>query len=113
MLPPMHKSGYVIIDSNPIIIPTTLFDSGAQSDNYISKSYVDSNIDNFKHLILEHNSSVRLGDSQTIVNITHIITLPVSFLDNNSTTHHATLNLSIMPMTHIEMIIGITSILFD
>ncbi len=109
----MHKSGYILIDTNPIIIPTTLFDSGAQADNYISKSYVDSNIDNFKHLILEHNSSVRLGDSQTIVNITHIITLPVSFLDNNSITHHATLNLSIMPMTHIEMIIGITSILFD
>ena len=109
----MHKTGYVIIDNIPIICHEALFDSGAQSDNYISQSYVDSNSDYFTPYILEHNTSVRLGDSQTIVNITHIITLPISFLDNNAITHNATLNFSIMPMKHIQMIIGITSILFD
>jgi hypothetical protein len=84
----MHKTGYVIIDNIPIICHEVLFDSGAQSDNYISQCYVDSN-------------------SHTVVNITHIITLPISFLDNNVITHNATLNFSIMPMKHIQMIISI------
>ncbi len=109
----MHKTGYVIIDNIPIICHEALFDSGAQSDNYISQCYVDSNSHYFTPFILEHNTSVRLGDSHTVVNITHIITLPISFLDNNTITHKATLNFSIMPMKHIQMIIGINSILFD
>lgn len=115
--PPMHKTGYVIIEEESITetyaIDRALFDSGAQSDNYISQAYVDSHIAVFSDFILKHGSTVRLGDSHTIVNITEIITLPVSFLDNNSITHTATLNFSIMPMQHIDMIIGITSILFN
>ena len=109
----MHKTGYVIIDNIPIICHEALFDSGAQSDNYISQCYVLSNTHYFTPFILEHNISVRLGDSHTVVNIYHIITLPISFLDNNAIIHNATLNISIMPMKHIQMIIGINSILFD
>ncbi len=73
----------------------------------------DSNSHYFTPFILEHNTSVRLGDSHTVVNIYHIITLPISFLDNNAITHNATLNFSIMPMKHIQMIIDISRILFD
>jgi hypothetical protein len=67
----------------------------------------------FEPFILKHNCSVKLGDSTTVVHITHIITLRVSFLDNNSVTHDALLNFNIMPMSHLDMIIGINTILFS
>jgi hypothetical protein len=115
--PPMHKTGYVVMnDDTPrmetYIINSCLYDLGAQSDNYISQSYVDSNSDIFSEYIIDHKSTVRLGDSLTTVEITQIITLYVSFLDNSAVTHYGTLNVSIMHMKNIEMIIGISSILY-
>jgi hypothetical protein len=114
----MHKSGYVIMnDDTPAvqtyIIHNCLFDSGAQSDNYISQDYVNSYIDIFKEYIIDHKSTVRLGDSLTTVDITQITTLYASFLDNAAVTHYATLNFSVMHMKNIEMIIGISSILYS
>jgi hypothetical protein len=114
----MHKTGYVVMyDNTPTvqtyIINNCLFDSGAQSDNYISQDFVNAYMDVFKNCIIDHKSTVRLGDSLTTVNITQIITLYVSFLDNNAVTHYATLNFSIMHMKNIDMIIGITSILYS
>ncbi len=114
----MHKTGYVIMNDNSPLIQTyiindCLFDSGAQSDNYISQTYVDSYIDVFRDYIIDHKSTVRLGDSLTTVDITQIITLYVSFLDNATITHYATLNFSIMHMKNIDMIIGISSILYS
>ena len=104
-------------DNSPLIqtyiINDCLFDSGAQSDNYISQTYVDSYIDVFRDYIIDHKSTVRLGDSLTTVDITQIITLYVSFLDNAAITHYATLNFSIMHMKNIDMIIGISSILYS
>jgi hypothetical protein len=116
--PPMHKTGYVIMNNNSPLIQTyninnCLFDSGAQSDNYISQDYVNSFIDIFRDLILDHKSNVRLGDSLTIIDIAQIIALNVSFLDNAAVTHNAILNFSIMHMKNIDMIIGISSILYS
>jgi hypothetical protein len=116
--PPMHKSGYVIMNYDSPAVQTyithnCLFDSGAQSDNYISQDYVNSYIDIFKEYIIDHKSTVRLGDSLITVDITQIITLNVSFFDNAAVTHYATLNFSIMHMKTIEMIIGISSILYS
>ena len=109
---PMYKTGYVIENFETYIIDAALFDTGASSDNYISEEYVNKYITIFQPHILQHDSTVRLGDSKTTVNITHIITLNISFLDNNSITHEAMLNFSIMPMK-LDMIIGINSILFS
>jgi hypothetical protein len=78
--PPMHKTGYVIMNDNTPLIQTytinnCLFDSGAQSDNYISQNFVNSFIDIFRDHIMDHKSTVRLGDSLTTIDITQIITM--------------------------------------
>ena len=109
----MYKIGYVVINNETYGFDKCLFDSGAQSDNYIATNYVNSHIDIFKDFILEHASTVKLGDSKTTVNITHIITLNIAILDSNHTTHNALLNFSIMDIEHLDMIIGINSILFS
>ena len=109
-LPFMVKTGNFIADNETYLIDASLFDSGAQSDNFISASYVEKYINIFKPFILKYDSAVKLGDSKTIVNITHIITLNVSFMDSNCRTYDALLNFLIMPMSHLDMIIGINSI---
>jgi hypothetical protein len=112
-IPLMHKIGYVIVKEDTYHINRCLFDSGALSDNYISQTFVDANADIFKDYILESKSTVKLGDSKTTVNITHIVTLEVSFQDTNNATHQDIINFSIMPMSHLDMIIGIHSIIFS
>ena len=109
----MHKTGYVVVDEEHYQINKSLFDTGALSANYISQSYVEKYIAVFSPLILAHDSQVHLGDSTTTVNISHIITLDVNFRDTSDITHRGLLNFSIMPMTHLDMIIGIHSILFS
>ena len=104
-IPLMHKIGYVIVKEDTYHINRCLFDSGALSDNYISQTFVDANADIFKDYILESKSTVKLGDSKTTVNITHIVTLEVSFQDTNNATHQDIINFSIMPMSHLDMII--------
>jgi hypothetical protein len=94
--PPMHKTGYVIMNDNTPLIQTYIIDN--------------SFIDVFRDLIMDHKSTVRLGDSLTTIDITQIITLKVSFLDNAAVTHYVILNFSIMHMKNIDMIIGISSI---
>lgn len=79
----MHKEGYAICDNETYLIDTCLFDTGAQSDNYIAQSFVDKYSVVFQDSIFDHKSSVRLGDSVTTVNITQLVTLTVSFIDNN------------------------------
>ncbi len=46
-IPPMHKTGNVIIHENTYIINECLFDTGAESDNFIAKTYVNKNCDIF------------------------------------------------------------------
>ena len=43
----MHKTGNVIIHENTYIINECLFDTGAESDNFIAKTYVNKNCDIF------------------------------------------------------------------
>ena len=111
-LPPMHRSGNVIVNEQSYIIDECLFDSGAESDNFISQTFIDKNHVIFADSISNHNSVIRLSDSKTTVNITQIVTLNVAFIDTNFVTHNALLNFNIMPITHIDMIIGINSILY-
>jgi hypothetical protein len=87
-----------------------LLDSGAESDNFNYQKIIDMNCDIFAEFISPHRSTMRLGDSKTTVNISQIITLTVSFVDTNFITHEALLNFLIMPITHMDMIIGINPI---
>jgi hypothetical protein len=109
----MHKTGNVIIHENTYIINECLFDTGAESDNFIAKTYVNKNCDIFAEYITPHDCNIRLGDSTTTVHISEIITLTVTFVDANFISHEATLIFLIMPITHIDMIIGINSILYS
>jgi hypothetical protein len=108
----MHKSGNVIVDNQSYIIDECLYDTGAESDNFVAQSFVDKNCDVLAEFISPHKSTIRLGDSKTTVNITQVITLTVVFIDTNFVSHTALLNFLIMPITHIDMIIGINSILY-
>jgi hypothetical protein len=85
-MPPMHKTGNVIVSDNAYIIDQCLFDSGAESDNFILQKFIDMNCDIF---ISPHKSSIRLGDSKTTVNVSQIATLTVTFCDTNFVTHYA------------------------
>ena len=111
-MPPMHRSGNIIIHNNAYAINECLFDTGAESDNFIAKTFVDKNCDICAEYIQPYDCNIKLGDSKTNVHISEMVTLAVTFVDANFISHDATLNFLIMPITHIDMIIGINSILY-
>ena len=53
-----------------------------------------------------------LGDNNTEVKLTQILTVTVSFVDSALKTHEAIINCSLMSMPGTTMIIGLPTILF-
>ena len=88
----MHKTGNFIINNNSYMFGECLFDTGAESNNFIGQKVVDNNIDIMRDFISENKCSIRLGDSTTCVNISEMVTLSVTFTDSNFVSHEAVLN---------------------
>jgi hypothetical protein len=120
----MHRRGNIEIPdpynvgvTNDILqIPlySVLFDSGALTGNYISETLYNTNKDPLLHFTVPFNHSVTLGDSSTVVNFAHIVTVTVSFIDSHKQTHTAVINCSILHMnSDMHMIIGLQTIIFS
>ena len=108
----MHKSGLIHLHNDNIHLQTVLFDSGAIQSNYIDEQFVNKNIVHLQQFLQPLNHSVKLGDNITQLQLTHIITITVSFVDSTLKSHEATINCSLMPMPGTTMIIGLPTILF-
>jgi hypothetical protein len=54
----MHKTGNVIIHDDSYIIDECLFDTGAQSNNFVAQAFVNKNAVIFAEFIKPYKSSV-------------------------------------------------------
>ena len=108
----MHKSGLIQLHDDIIHLPTVLFDSGAIQSNYINEEFVNNNIVYLNKFIRPFNHSVMLGDNNTELKLTQILTITVSFIDSSLKKHEAIINCSLMSMPGTTMIIGLPTILF-
>jgi RNase H-like domain found in reverse transcriptase len=109
---PMHKSGFIHLQNDNIHLQTVLFDSGAIQSNYIDEQFVNDNIVHLQQFLQPLKHSVKLGDNKTHLQLTHIITITVSFIDSTLKSHKATINCSLMSMPGTTLIIGLPTILF-
>ena len=108
----MHRPGHVVSPTSPtsnVPFSSALFDSGALAANYISPTYVESNLSHLSHLLKPINSYVRLGDATTIKTITSSITLTLSFVDSSSNSHLITSEFLLLE-TGNDFIIGLPTI---
>ena len=108
----MHKSGLIQLQDRIIYLPTVLFDSGTIQSNYINEEFVNNNIVYLNKFIRPFNHSVMLGDNNTELKLTRILTITVSFIDSSLKKHEAIVNCSLMSMPGTTMIIGLPTILF-
>ena len=108
----MHKSGFIHLQNDNIHLQTALFDSGAIQSNYIDEQFVNNNIVHLQPFLQPLKHSVKLGDNKTQLQLSHIITITVSFIDSTLKSHEATINCSLMPMPGTTLIIGLPTILF-
>ena len=108
----MHKSGFIQLQDDIIHLPTVLFDSGAIQSNYINEEFVNNNIVYLNKFIRPFNHSVILGDNNTELKLTKILTITVSFIDSSLKKHEAIINCSLMSMPGTTLIIGLPTILF-
>ena len=70
---------------------TVLYYSGAIKSNYIDEQFVNNNIVHLQQFLQPLWHSVKLGDNTTQLQLTHIITIPVSFIDGALKCHEATI----------------------
>ena len=109
----MHLEGVVSLGTEDLFLPRVLFDTGALSSSYVSLQWVEDNKDAIGHLLLPSRSHVALADNVTVVPIDHIIDLPLSFVDYESTEHTATLRCCVLSMPETSLIVGLPHILFE
>ena len=108
----MHKSGFIHLQNDNIHLQTALFDSGAIQSNYIDEQFVDNNIVHLQQFLQPFKHSGKLGDNKTQLQLSHIITKTVSFIDSTLQSHEATVNCTLMPMPGTTLINGLPTILF-
>ena len=108
----MHKSGLIHLQNDNIHLQTVLLDSGAIQSNYIDEQFVDNNIVHLQQFLQPFKHSGKLGDNKTQLQLSHIITKTVSFIDSTLQSHEATVNCTLMPMPGTTLINGLPTILF-
>lgn len=88
-----------------------LFDTGALHGSYISSSFVSCHAHILSPYIRPLDSAVTLADNRTSIKIEGVISLLVSFVDDDNNLHSASLSFFIFPMTQQDVIIGLPHIL--
>ena len=94
----MHKSGFIHLQNDNIHLQTVLLDSGAIQSNYIDEEFVNNNIVHLQQFLQPLKHLVKLGDNKTQLQLSHIITITVSFIDSTLKSHEATISCSLIPM---------------
>ena len=79
---------------------------------YFDEQFVNDNIVHLQPFLQPLKHSVKLSDNKTQLQLSHIITLTVSFIDSTLKPHEASINCSLMPMSGAALIIGLPTILF-
>lgn len=104
----IHNEG-ILQGSSPVSIKA-LFDSGATSRSYISKSFVDANRCSLTNYLKPIKASVRLGDGVHQKPIEEELNIPVTFMDSKGDCLTATVSMDVFETT-MECIIGLPDIL--
>ena len=75
----MHREGVAVIGGQERYLSRVLFDTGALSSGYVSRQWVDENIDLPQNCLVSVTSRVSFADNVTVVPINHVINLTLSF----------------------------------
>lgn len=107
----IRQGTFAFPDGTSLIVPNSLFDTGALGGDYISKEYFEKHIDVLNKYFISSPSSVILADDKSKINIIGILNLPISFLDKEDNKYEANLSFHIFSMKDKDVIIGIKSII--
>lgn len=92
-------------------VDKVLFDTGALHTNYISKIFVQNNLDILQPYIKHKHSKTTLADQKTTIELEHIAYLPITVTDKDGYQTSAVLPFWVFEMTGNNMIIGLPAIL--
>ena len=109
----MHRRGTIVFPYAPAndIAMSALFDTGATSSNYMSKSFLQNHSDYLQPYIQPYHARVKLGDNKTVMTITTVVKkLTVAFIDPDGQQHLATTDFQVLD-TGNDIIIGLPTIL--
>ncbi len=110
----MHQNGRFLFTHLPvkhIDVIAALFDTGASSSNYMSETFLQTNITVLQPYIRNHKSNVKLGDNKTMISITKILKdVTIAFTDTDGYEHLATTSFLILPSGN-DVVIGLPTIL--
>ena len=109
----MHREGVAVIGGQERYLPRVLFDTGALSSGYVSRQWIDENIDLPQNCLVPVTSRVSFADNVTVVPINHVINLTLSFIDCELLERSATLRCCVLPMPETSLIVGLPHVLFE
>ena len=105
----MHRDGAIVLKKTLIQLDKVLFDSGAIHASYISPRLVNRYRSMLESFVRPISGSVTLGDAKTTHSVEEVVTLKLSFIDDDLEEHKGTVELVVFESgSHI--IIGLPDI---
>ena len=105
----MHRDGAILLKKTTLQLDKVLFDSGAIHASYIDPKLVRRYRKMLEPFIRPINGSVTLGDAKTTHSVSEVVTLKLSFVDDDLEEHRGTVELVVFESgSHI--IIGLPDI---
>ena len=89
----MHRDGAILLKKNTLQLDKVLFDSGAIHASYIDPKLVQRYRKMLEPFIRPINGSVTLDDAKTTYSVSEVVTLKLSFLDDDLEEHIGTVEL--------------------
>jgi hypothetical protein len=106
----VYRSGVLVLPSEEVPIPETLFDTGAANGNYMSESFLNRHIEQLAAFLSPATQSVRVGTKGLIVHTLHTLTVTVAFLDSRGIKYIAQIPFGIIRNLAKDVIVGLPAI---
>jgi len=107
----VHRSGFFKLDVCELLVPDSLFDSGALSASYVSQTYVDRHRTELEPYLHPVRGAVRLAAKKDVVQINEVLHVTVAFRDAQGRDHSGLVRFYVLPESNNTLVIGLPAII--
>lgn len=107
----VHRTGLFRLDDGELVVSDSLFDTGALSASYVSKTYVDEHRSQLNPYLFAVRGAVRLAAKKVVVPINEVLCITVVFRDAQGRDHSGMVRFYVLPESNNTLVVGLPAII--
>ncbi len=107
----VHRTGHFRLDDGELVVSDSLFDTGALSASYVSKTYVDEHRSQLNPYLFAVRGAVRLAAKKVVVPINEVLCSTVVFRDAQGRDHSGMVRFYVLPESNNTLVVGLPAII--